>query len=432
MKPKTERKSNSPRGGFAILLGALFLVITGACRSNVKTETGYNPLNIPHIKLHSAWNVDRAYPGYLPMSLYGKFLLIPYTRGKGLILVDASTGSVIWRKENVFTPESNAVLHGNDIYVMGYFPEGCCIGWYTLDGVYKGYITCEGAAENEAVLETINLIGDSIYWNDNGYSSEDPAGDLWRFDTKASLKVIEKNKYSATKDVMRIIYHKSGQGYINVMGGQVLGYGDDVVFTYENDMNAASSMHKPCKVIRLNPSTGAVVWEYQTQKARHFWQYDLLSYGSQILVNGCAGAELIDSADPGASMPAWAYDDELHQNLCTALIVGDTLFEDGDNSPTAVSAYSMKDGKQLWCLPNTTSAGQIPQYHDGVLYVSEQEGVLAVDAAKGRWIGRDDDFPGYIDQVCNTLAYGDLFIFFSNQTNPDGRVEALYMDEVPD
>jgi len=215
------------------------------------------------------------------------------------------------------------------------------------------------------------------------------------------------------------------------MGGQVLGYGDDVVFTYENDMNAASSMHKPCKVIRMNPSTGAVVWEYQTQKARHFWQYDLLPYGSQILVNGCAGAELIDSVDPGASMPTWASDDELHQNFCAALIVGDTLFEDGDNSPTAVSAYSMNDGRQLWCLPNTTSAGQTPQYHDGVLYVSEQEGVLAIDAAKGRWIGRDDDFPGYIDQVCNTLAYGDLFIFFSNQTNPDGRVEALYMDEVP-
>ena len=113
------------------------------------------------------------------------------------------------------------------------------------------------------------------------------------------------------------------------------------------------------------------------------------------------------------------------------MIVGDTLFEDSDNSATAISAYSMVDGKQLWCLPNATSAGQGPQYHNGVLYISEQEGVLAVHAAKGRWIGRDDAYPGYTDQVCNTLSVGNLFIFFSNQTNPKGRVEALSMDQVP-
>lgn len=56
---------------------------------------------------------------------------------------------------------------------------------------------------------------------------------------------------------------------------------------------------------------------------------------------------------------------------------------------------------------------------------------MAVNTATGYWIGRVNTYQGYTEQVCNTLAYNDLFIYFSNQTNPKGRLEAVYMDVVP-
>ena len=199
------------------------------------------------------------------MTICEQYLLIPYTRGNGLILADPSTGKVIWRKENNYFPQSNAVLHGQDIYMLGYFPEGCCIGWYTISGTYMGYIVVDNHGENESRFESIALIGDAIYWNDKGYAAADPSGDLWRFDLTKPLTKVADHKYQASTDGLKILFHKPGSGYTNVMGGQVLGFGSDVIISYENEKNASSSMRKPCEIIRIDSKSGSIIWEYQTK-----------------------------------------------------------------------------------------------------------------------------------------------------------------------
>jgi len=359
------------------------------------------------------------------MTISGNNLIIPDSSVDALILADANSGAVIWRQSIPFFPLSNAVLHGSDIFLVGSYSNlpGYYFEWYTIDGTYRGRILIGTNGGENPNSEQIHLIGDAIFWGDRGYSDTDPSGDLWRFDLTQPLTLIGDHLYAATADGLKIMYHKSNPD-INVIGGQVLGIGSDVVFTYADSLTMPM-MHFPTTVVRLNAGTGAVVWEYQTAKARSFWWNDLILAGDKIVANGSLGVELIDATSPGTMAPFWAYDDTLHENFDTGLVVGNILFEVSMASATAVRAYSMTDGSELWCLPNTTSVGQGAQYNNGVLYVSEQEGVLAVDTAKGKWIGRDDSRPGYIDQVSNTLAYNNLFIYFSNQTNPKGRIEAL-------
>jgi len=155
-----------------------------------------------------------------------------------------------------------------------------------------------------------------------------------------------------------------------------------------------------------------------------------VAYGTDIIVQGTYGMERINSTNPVSPPALWAFSDSQHQCIAP-LIAGNVLYDMAGSGSDDIVAFSLDTGNQLWSLANGSSIEEIPQYYNGVLYVSEQEGVAAVDATKGQYIGRDNTLPGFSDQVCNTLADGNLFIFFSNELNPAGRIVAVDMGVSP-
>lgn len=416
----------------------LLLLGVGICVFACKFATPNTPCltdqyGVPKITLRSAWKIDAAYPGFLPMTLSGDDLYIAATRPHSLIRANAATGEVLWRTDLPIFPKANPVVHGDDIYVIGDGgpPAGIFIVWLKHDGTYMGKILVGTSLLENPIARRLHVIEDAIFWGDSGYSGDlEGSCDLWRFDLTQPLENIGDHEYRAKPDALKVIYRKNSDGLRNVIGGQVLSVGTDVVFTYQNYTSSIERV-EPTLVLRLNATTGAVVWEYPTVKARAFWWNDLLLDGDKILVNGSAGLELIDADNPLVKTPYWAYDAPLYHNSDTGYIADGKLFEVSFDAEHAIKAFSMTDGRFLWSLSNTTSVGQGCHYRNGVLYVSEYEGIAAIDAEKGTIIGRDNTKMGYTDQCSNVLAYGNLFIYFSNSQNEAGIVEAVYMDVKP-
>jgi len=446
------RRQNGCQRGIGVTRGGLgaLLVLVGvlglSCCNPTTQQATTNPDGIPTLTLHTAWTIDGLYPGFDEMTLSGSNVLIPDSQNYALESVDAATGAVAWRTPlpSLF-PTSNPVQHGGDIFIFcigsSASVQGMYFAWLKSDGTYMGSISVPstdtsltgGWVNGRPGFEYINLIGDAIFWDDNGNGTgTDNSTDIWKFDLTQPLTESAVGAYSGM-NAMSIFYHIPGTGNMALEragGGQILGFGSDVVFTYENYEAGFTYMVKPIDVVRLNATTGALVWNYQTEVAHNFGRHDLVPHGSDIIVQGTYGMELINATAPVSTGASWAFDSS-GGNLFNPTISGNVIFDTSDKSATAVTAFSLNTGDQLWSLANGSSAGQVAQYYNGVLYVSEQEGVAAIDATKGQYIGRDNTLPGYSDQICNTIAYGNLFIFFSNELNPEGRIVAVNMGVSP-
>ena len=267
-----------------MLVGALSL----SCFNPVAQAVTTNSTGIPSLKLTTAWTVDGVYPGYDEMTLSGTSVLIADCVNNAMESVDAASGAVAWRTSlGSLSPTSNAVQHGNDIFVFclgsSASAGGLCFAWLKSDGTYVGSISVpstnpNGYANGRPRFEYINLIGDAIFWQDNGNGAcgTDESTDIWKFDLTQPLTEGAAESYSGA-NAMSIFYHVPGAGNMAIErggGGQILGFGTDIVFTYENYEAGFTYMVKPIDVVRLNATTGALVWNYQTEAAHNFGASD--------------------------------------------------------------------------------------------------------------------------------------------------------------
>ncbi|WP_156104607.1 outer membrane protein assembly factor BamB family protein [Spirochaeta lutea] len=384
-----------------------------------------DPDTIPQLTLNVAWQIDNAFPDLRFMSLQDTYLMIPHFKQGGLILADVRTGQELWRIENLFIPMSSAVMHNDTIYILGEFADSDTTYLILISeaGVYKGRMSIEAERMSARWLF---LFGDYLFWTNNVLVKADLSKEFVLLEGSTDTYDPE---YNLTFYVPKM--PDPERPHFRAMGDTVLKLGEDIIFTYR-DPYSSITWKEPTRVVRLNAHSLAEVWNYSTRKARLFYQLDLALYKNKILLNGGMGVELIDSENPIGKDPYWVFDDIDHNHMGYPIIVGDSIYTASYVRGAAVRAYSMEDGSLLWSLPNQSGADQNPQWYNGVLYVSQPQGVLAVDTATGSWIGRDDNHPGYSEQVNGTLVYENLFIHFTDQIpGTGGRVEALYMDVQP-
>jgi hypothetical protein len=412
-----------------LLLSAVLLILCILVSCNFWEGTT-DPEAIPKVILTQEWAIDDAAPGYYPITLFGNWLLIPQISLGGMIAADAETGQIFWRQENLFRPASSAVLHETGVYILGFLLENPHVQLFRFSaaGELLGYTDVEeddDQWESEPCFRRIHLIGQYIFWSAMG-------GYVHRYDLSQPFVELSPGIYDPTGQ-HSIIYHTVNPDpqYINVLAESPIPIGDtDILFTYETT-EAGPEKAEPTRVVRMNANTGSVIWEYETSKAWHFLYETLRVTGNRILVNGHCGMELIEAENPVATTPYWAYIEtgynSDYDSQGNALIDGKNIYMNSVLSESALRSYSLDTGKVQWKLAYTCSIRQNMQIEKGILYVSAQNGILMVDAARGKYIGRDPTHPGCSFQGNDTVRYGDLFIHFTDSVK-GGRVEALKMD----
>ena len=338
----------------------------------------------PLIKVDIAWRANvYQYASYAYL-IDGNTAYIP--EGDGVAAINLDNGSIIWRTNGVFVPESNVEKIGNYLYIFERYNsiEGntnARIAKISSDGKSIEMLNVGPEQSWSTRMYYLSSYGKKLYWGSLGTIN---GTKLISLDTETLEKV---EIFSTSNQIMGKILISSNIAYVG---------------------HIAQARTTPGTITAINLSNNTVLWEKTPNIQKYFsafclvinndrlYDFDNLSTACYDINNGNI---IFDTSKVcGGSYGGGIFDDK------------NIYYTSAGSTGSGVYGVNNSTGEKIWYDDVGYTLGGTPQLNHGILYVDAITHLRLYNATNGQIIGVTPNVKGQSFQLSPTQRYGDLMI----------------------
>ena len=373
-----------------IILSFILTMFLTMCNCSLIPSNSQGTINVD-----IAWRAQVGVTANFSILVHGNTAYV--TVGGGLTAVNLDNGSIKWKVEGQFVPNSNPVMISNTLYLFEFYSSES-----EINNVRIARIAVDGSR-----VEMLN-VGPDESWNIRiYYLSSDETYLYWgtrSFNVgEGTNKLVKLNPATMEKE---IIFTTT-----NEFVGKIL-IESNIAYVGHIPQDGTSDSSIFGTITAINLSNNSILWEKTPKSANYMKAFPLIINNDRLYVfdgkgtacyNQYTGQEIFDNSNSfGGYYGGGVFDGDY------------AYFTSPRYGKPKVYCINKDTGAVVWSADNE-QLGSTPHINKGILYVAGPNQLCLYNATNGKLIGTDPRIKGQMFQMSPTERYGDLMIICGSE-----------------